>query len=204
MLKKLAFLLVFSAVNSQVFSSESDKNKLQEKLAQLQSFSASFEQIVSDVAGETLQTAQGKLYLQQPQKLYWESFEPNEMQLIADGETLWHIDPFVEQVIAINQADAAQNHPIMLLADQQSAMWQNYLVEETAKSQFKMLSLLPDSDFLSLTLVFESDRLTQLTIVDKMEQRNHLTFSSVEQNQTIPASLFQFDLPDGYELDDQR
>lgn len=204
MLKKLITILLLSLSASQGFANDKDKNTLQQKLAQLESFSASFEQVVSDVNGETLQNAQGKLYLQQPQKLYWESFEPNEMQLIADGETLWHVDPFVEQVIAINQADAAQNHPIMLLANQQSTMWQNYLVEENVNNQFTMLSLLPDSDFLSLTLVFDNDKLVQLTIVDKMEQRNQLRFSVVKQNQAIPASLFQFELPDGFDLDDQR
>lgn len=92
----------------------------------------------------------------------------------------------------------------MLLANQQSTMWQNYLVEETANNQFTMLSLLPDSDFLSLTLVFDNDKLQQLTIVDKMEQRNQLSFSVVKQNQAIPASLFQFELPEGFDLDDQR
>ena len=204
MLKKIAVVLLLTVVSVHGYAGDVDKTELQEKLAQLQSFSATFKQTVSDIAGETLQSAQGKLYLQQPQKLYWESFEPNEMQLIADGETLWHVDPFVEQVIAIDQAVAAQNHPIMLLADQQSAMWQNYLVEKTERHQFKMLSLIPDSDFLSLTLVFENDRLTELTIVDKMEQSNHLTFSAVEQNQVIPSALFQFELPEGFELDDQR
>lgn len=204
MFKKLSFLWLGLVLSVQVVADDASKAKLQEKLGQLESFSASFEQVVTDKAGEELQTAQGKLYLKQPQKLYWESFEPNEMQLIADGETLWHVDPFVEQVIAINQTDAARDHPIMLLAQQDSPMWQHYLVEETAADQFTMLSLLPDSDFVSLSLTFDKNTLTQLIIVDKMEQRNQLTFSEVVQNEPLTPALFQFDLPEGYDLDDQR
>lgn len=204
MLKKLSFLWLGLIFSAQIFADDASKAKLQEKLGQLESFSASFEQVVTDKTGEELQTAEGKLYLKQPQKLYWESFEPNEMQLIADGETLWHVDPFVEQVIAINQTDAARDHPIMLLAQQDSPMWQHYLVEETATDQFTMISLLPDSDFVSLSLTFDKSTLTQLIIVDKMEQRNQLTFTEVVQNEPLAPALFQFDLPEGYDLDDQR
>lgn len=204
MIKKFTYLVLVLTLSHSALASDDSKMALKKQLAQLQSFSAKFQQKVSDALGEELQNAEGILLLKQPQKLYWESYEPNEMQLIADGDTLWHVDPFVEQVVAINQQNAAQDHPVMLLAQPDSPMWQHYLVEETAVGSFTMKSLKADSDFISLTLSFTQGNLTTLTILDKMEQTNQLFFSEVEQNQPISDERFTFTLPEGYSLDDQR
>lgn len=204
MIRKITSLLIALTLTHSAVASDESKAELKTKLAQLQSFSAKFQQKVSDALGEELQNAEGILLLKQPQKLYWESFEPNEMQLIADGVTLWHVDPFVEQVVAIDQQNAAQDHPVMLLAQPDSPMWQHYLVEESAEDSFTMKSLKADSDFISLTLTFTEGKLTQLAILDKMEQTNQLVFSDVKQNQPVSDERFAFTLPEGYSLDDQR
>lgn len=199
------FLAIIVIVFSQsVFAGEQAKETIKAKLAALQTFSADFKQTVTDATGEELQTAEGKIYLSQPQKLYWETAVPNEMQLIADGDTLWHVDPFVEQVIAIDQKNAAQNHPVMLLAQQDSSLWSKYLVEKSGENQFLLTSINSESDFISLTMTFKDERLIGLSILDKMEQRNTLEFYQVIQNTSIDQQIFQFTLPEGYDLDDQR
>ena len=198
-------LAIIAIVFSQsVFADEQAKEIIKAKLAALNTYSADFQQTVMDATGEELQTAEGKIYLSQPQKLYWETLEPNEMQLIADGATLWHIDPFVEQVIAIDQKNAVQNHPIMLLAQQGSSLWSKYLVEKRAENEFLLTNLDSESDFISLTITFKDENLMGLSILDKMEQRNTLKFSRVIQNTTIDQEVFRFTLPEGYDLDDQR
>lgn len=184
-------------------SADSAKQSVKDKLNAMRTFSARFQQVVTDATGEELQSADGIILLSQPQKLYWESMEPNEMQLIADGETLWHVDPFVEQVIAIDQKDAAQNHPIMLLAQKDSLLWNDYLVEQNGDT-YILTSTDNQSDFVSLTLTFDDKNLKGLAILDKMEQLNTLLFTNVVQNGSIVQQRFVFSMPEGYELDDQR
>ena len=200
---KKILALVLLLLCQTVLAEESAKQLVKAKLGALKTFKANFEQTVTDLQGEMLQTAEGKIYLSQAQKLYWESLEPNEMLLIADGTTLWHVDPFVEQVIAFNQTTAAKNHPIMLLAQRDSALWNDYLVEEN-KNSFLLTSIKNDSDYISLTITFQKDILASLEILDRTRQLNKLVFNDVTQNVAIDEQLFQFELPDGFELDDQR
>ncbi len=198
----LVLLLPLSA-HAESSAKPTVKGLLQKKLMEIQSFSASFEQKVYDAQKVELQTANGKLFIQHPQKLYWESLPPNELTLIADGLTVWHVDPFVEQVIAIDQAEAASNHPIMLLAQPESTAWQNYSVVQDG-SNYLMNALQEDAEYSQIKLSFDSGRLTGITIIDRIEQVNQLLFTGIVQNKPLDQSIFRFSVPDGYELDDQR
>lgn len=186
---------------------QSSAQELKHLLSQLHTYSAHFEQQVMDANNELLQEAKGIINLQQPQKLYWEVLPPNEATLIADGKTLWHIDPFVEQVIALDQQHAVKDHPIMLLAQPNSDIWDGYQVAKVSEGEGGEFMITPKSDNQSikqLVLFFDSGVLAKLTILDQQEQRNQLTFSDIRQNQDISPQRFIFSMPEGFELDDQR
>ena len=204
MLNKVIFGFGLCVFSQWAWADPEVKSELQQKLAKLETYQASFQQTVTDAKGEILQQSEGKIALSQPYRLYWEAFEPNEMQLIADGSTLWHVDPFVEQVVAIDQQNAAANHPIMLLAQHNSPLWADYEVTRLEDGDYLMSVQQSDSDFVSLTIRFDKSTLVGLSILDKMEQRNKLNFTRVQQNAEIDPLLFTFSLPKGYELDDQR
>lgn len=177
--------------------------ELQAKLSNLKTYQANFSQQVVDAQGEVLQNAQGQLTLMQPNKLHWQVAEPNENILIADGTTLWHVDPFVEQVVAIDQNQAIENNPMILLTNPQSDAWQDFLVSRQ-DNDFVIEAKAADAQIAKLTVSFEGDTLASLKIADHQQQTSHLQFTDIEQNQPIDEKLFIFSLPDGYELDDQR
>ena len=54
------------------------KQQLKIKLTSLATYQANFTQTVVDIENTLLQQATGRIVLQQPNKLYWELFEPNE------------------------------------------------------------------------------------------------------------------------------
>ena len=177
---------------------------LQQKLVALQSFTADFEQTVVDGTGELLQEAKGHIKLQQPQKLYWEVLPPNEGTLVADGQTLWHIDPFVEQVIALDQGNAVQDHPIMLLAEPNSSRWDEYQVK-LDQGIYYVEPVSQQQSIKQLRLTFGDQNLLQeIEFLDQQDQRNALKFNNIKQNASIPKEIFQFSVPEGFELDDQR
>lgn len=190
---------------SSVVSAEQDaKSALQAKLAQLKSFVANFEQTVTDVNGELLQQAKGQIIVQQPQRLRWEVLPPNEGLLIADGKTLWHVDPFVEQVIAIDQKKAVSDHPIMLLAEPNSELWQDYNVS-FINGAYVVKPMKQPQSVKQFNLLFnDADVLSGIEILDQQDQRNHLQFSQAQPNARIKKGLFDFTVPEGFELDDQR
>ncbi|WP_416308433.1 outer membrane lipoprotein chaperone LolA [Neptunicella sp. SCSIO 80796] len=196
-------LLVIPLLITNLSFADTAKTALQDKLTQLQSYSADFNQKVTDAQGQVLQQSTGSIQLLQPNKLHWQVNEPNENILIADGHTLWHVDPFVEQVIALDQAEAVKNNPIVLLAEPQSDAWQSYSISQQG-NKFEVVTSAETSQIAKLVFIFEQDKLTELQIVDRQEQLSQLIFSHIQQGQDIDSKLFDFSMPEGFSLDDQR
>jgi outer membrane lipoprotein carrier protein len=123
--------------------------------------------------------------------------------LLADGDSIWNIDPFLEQVV-VNTADLAlENNPLILLTNPDSSQWQEFEVSQSA-SQFIITPRELKGGIESLRLVFKDDILVELESIDGQQQKSVLLFSEIKQNHSLLADTFIFVLPDGYELDDQR
>ncbi|ABG40975.1 outer membrane lipoprotein carrier protein LolA [Paraglaciecola sp. T6c] len=195
-------LLMLGAIFS-VNAQQTDEDKLKARLQTLHNFSASFTQKVTDANHEVLQEATGVIKLKQPNKLYWELNPPNENILIADGSTLWNVDPFVEQVTAISQDQAVANNPLILLTQPNSDAWENFSVSHT-NDTFRIDAKKPDSAVHSLVLVFDGAQLTSMSMQDSQQQISDLYFNDIQQNKTVSDEVFTFSLPEGYDLDDQR
>lgn len=178
-------------------------DSLKSRLHELQSFQANFSQQVVDGQGQQVQEATGKLQLLQPNKLRWELFSPDESLLIADGQTVWHVDPFVEQAIAMDQQATVADNPLILLAQPDSQHWQDFSVTAEGTS-YQIRSHSEDSQIETLTLRFEGQSLVSLSLLDRQQQTSTLDFSDIQQNKGLPDALFIFTLPEGFELDDQR
>lgn len=201
------WLLISSfCLASQVFAQDSAtdvKQELKDKLYNLRTYQANFTQTVTDSEGTVLQQAKGKIAMSQPNKLYWELLEPNESVLLADGNTLWNIDSFMEQVVAYDQSSAIENNPLILLTDPYSQKWQDYSVAVSVE-QFIIEPISATGSIEVLRLFFKGDQLLGLETRDTQQQTSRLAFSDIQQNKDIQQSMFSFSLPMGYELDDQR
>jgi outer membrane lipoprotein carrier protein len=206
-LYRLKQLIIFTTVllnSTFVLATDLDaKQQLRVKLTKLATYQANFTQTVVDIENTLLQQATGRIVLQQPNKLYWELLAPNESVLLADGDNIWNIDPFLEQVV-VNSADVAlENNPLILLTNPDSSQWQEFDVRQS-DSQFIITPRQLNGGIESLRLVFKGDTLVELESQDGQKQKSVLLFTEIKQNHSLPADTFLFVMPDGYELDDQR
>lgn len=202
--KQLILLAVATVTSSPVLSAEMDaKQQLKAKLAELTTYQASFKQTVVDIENTILQQASGRILLQQPNNLYWELFEPNESVLLADGDNIWNVDPFLEQVVVYDADAALANNPLILLTNPDSSQWQEFNVSRT-NEQFTITPQTLNGGVESLRLVFDGEMLVELESLDAQQQKSVLQFSEIKQNTPLPADSFIFVMPDEYELDDQR
>ncbi|MFT5712503.1 MAG: outer membrane lipoprotein carrier protein [Glaciecola sp.] len=179
------------------------KAELKIKLSKLVSYSARFSQSISDITGKELQNSSGQLTLKTPNMLRWETQLPDEALLIADGTTVYSVDPFVEQVTVMQQASITQNNPLMLLVSDDQKQWNTVIVEKT-QSRFVVISKDENANIVSLNIEFNGDELSRLQSTDRQQQKSLLVFSNIAQNQPVPQSLFTFDIPTNYIVDDQR
>ena len=180
------------------------KSVLMAKLDKLCFLTAVFSQQVIDPDGNLLQQASGALMLSKPNLVRWETTEPDESLIVSDSETLWFFDPFIEQVSAYQLQNAIANTPILLLTNQDQALWENYTVSQANKNSFLIHANDPNSQVKTLELVFEQDRLAGFVILDATGQVSKITLSQIDLANRPADKNFKFVVPEGIHLDDQR
>ena len=188
---------------------------LKKRLHDLQQYQAVFNQTVTDAQGNIVHEAQGTLTMMRPNKLRWETTFPDETLLIADGEAVWNIDTFVEQVTIISQDQAIKDNPIVLLTANDEETWNSFVISKLddarASSTLEQYQIVPkstDGQIKSLTLGFNSEgTLSTLDMLDAQDQTSALIFSEQDLDfaiDTAKDSLFSVDVPQSYIIDDQR
>ena len=205
-MKKAIFVmlspLLLSSVSIQ--ADEQSEVALKRLLSDMTHYAASFQQTVSDEAGDVVHEATGTLTMTRPDKLRWETAFPDETLLIADGDAVWNIDTFVEQVTIIDQSQAIADNPVILLTSNDPAIWDDFTVTEGAEGKYTVRPKKDDGQIQSLTMHFDNHTLASLTMLDAQSQTSNLVFSSVNVTDEPDSSLFTVSIPDTYMIDDQR
>ncbi|MDX1705451.1 outer membrane lipoprotein chaperone LolA [Pseudidiomarina sp.] len=202
----LALTLMVSSL-SQAHAATADKDALIERLAGLATLQAEFSQQVTDPAGELVQQLHGRLALARPSYLYWQTDAPDETLMVADGGNLWYYNPFVEQVTVYEQAEAMEQSPLLLLLDANAQAWSHYTVKQEGNSFALQPSPSADTQQ-SLQLIFAEDQnnaaLQRIILDDGQGQISTIELENPRLNQPVERDLFEFTLPEGVDLDDQR
>ncbi|GGW97401.1 outer membrane lipoprotein chaperone LolA [Alteromonas halophila] len=208
MIKKITTLGAMMLLSLSVWAGDdtiSARSALKQKLHEMQQYRADFEQTVTDNEGALISEASGSLVMARPDKLRWHTKTPDETLLIADGESVFNVDSFVEQVTIIDQAQAVRHNPVILLTTQSAEVWNDFNIAYADSQQdFVINPVQADGQVQSLSLFFDDNVLTSLTMTDAQLQTNKLTFSAIDTDFNPDASLFEVDAPDSYVIDDQR
>jgi len=235
--KSLLFIALFHAANFAVLANEQKaelkkasetvhssmpalanistaKQTLMAKIANLSAFSADFTQKVVDADGNPLQENSGNLAVDKPNLLHWQVTAPNESLIVSDGKALWLYDPFIEQVSVYATDGAMSNTPILLLANPDKSIWQNYTVKLLNNEHYLITAKDDNSQVKSLELQFDKQNqnqnpnelttLNEFVILDATGQLSRVQLTNVKPLTKKHKSLFTFTSPEGVEIDDQR
>lgn len=219
----VSILLFSQSIHANEDIQNTAKSELKERLNNLKSFQADFSQVITDINGNELQSSSGKLSLQKPNQLRWETILPDETLLIADGTTVWNVDPFVEQVTLIAQNKIAESNSLMLLVSDNDDQWTSvrvirvemrpeqtetvqtkYNLASASGSAFDVISLDENANIVSLTLTFNNGQLSSLKSIDRQQQQSRLIFTNSKKNELLSEDLFAFEVPSNFIIDDQR
>ncbi len=171
-------------------------DRLQELLAGLGEFRASFDQRVTEDAGFLLDENSGVVHFVQPNKLYWRVMEPYPSLLISDGEQIFFYDPDLNQVrIRPWRPDVAEN-PVALLGGD-SRIEEHYQVSR--EEGFFVLEPLEPGGYERILLGFSGGEPEEMQILDSLSQKTLIRFSEI-RGHPIPDFPFEFVLPDGAEV----
>ena len=181
-----------------------DAALLKEKLAKFSQINAEFSQVVTSQEGNVLNESWGKLTISRPGKFRWQVITPEEELIVSDGKTMWLYSPFIEQVTLINLSDAIEGTPFVLLSGANENQWANYLVKKE-NNQFTVKGA--DAQVQDSTFIFEfndAGNISKFVVIEEQGQHSEFKLSHKPLTENLTAGYFDFQIPAGVEIDDQR
>jgi outer membrane lipoprotein carrier protein len=189
-------------------SAQESRQTLADFMQAVTSLHAEFEQsVVTAEAADEIETESGELWLERPGQFRWRYSEPSEREIIADLENIWLYDADLDQVTVRPVENAVAESPAALLVGNIAALDQYVISGRHTADDMVRIALEPikaNGDFQSIELGFVADELALLELNDRFGQRTTIRFSAVERNPQIAPSVFEFILPDGADVIDQR
>jgi outer membrane lipoprotein carrier protein len=173
----------------------------------LNTWSAQFQQTVTDARGRKVGEGSGRFLVVRPGKFRWESAPAGAsgaaQLLVADGRNLWFYDRDLEQATVKPLTQAMPQSPAMLLAGG-TGLNQAFDVRGDGRhDDLDWVVVLPRdkaSDFREARFGFRDRELSQLEIVDKLGQRSKLQFTNVRRNPLVDPAEVRFQPPMGTDV----
>ncbi|MFW5966384.1 MAG: LolA family protein [Persicimonas sp.] len=196
-------------------SADEVAERVQNFYKKTEDYHARFEQTYTDVAADSTDKSQGRVYFKKPGKMRWDyyddGFDQREKVLVSDGKAFWIYEYEFEQ--AFKECLEESQLPTSL----KFLMGQGNLLEEfdiefddDSTASEPILELEPKEATSKYSkLVFELDpesfQVRKTTVFDPYGNTNEIRFREAKVNKNLPDSGFDFDVPEGTrELNPQK
>ena len=173
---------------------------------EVQSFESRFGQIILDENLTELDRGQGTVWVQRPGLFRWSYELPDLQEIVGDGSRVWVYDIDLEQVSVRPQDEAIGKSPAVLLSGTQRIEENFEIVDVGTQGQYdwvNLVSLDEENEFREIRIGFEDNHLRLMELIDHLEQRTRIIFIDIKENVAIPASIFEFNPPEGVDIIDE-
>jgi len=183
---------------------DTDSELLQQKLAKVSTMQADFSQEVVSAQGDLIQQSVGELTIARPGNFRWQVTSPDEELIVSNGLDMWLYSPFIEQVTIMNFSDAIAGTPFALLSGADTSEWANFDVEKV-NNTFVVTNNHNKVNANQFTFVFDkTDNISEFSVKESQGQTSTFTLSNNKAATNLANDFFEFDIPAGIEIDDQR
>lgn len=199
-MKKIAFiaLLCFSAN----VLSQTPEEMLQTKLNDMHAMTANFKQVVK-AKGSEVSRSSGTMALERPGRFRWQTKEPMEQLMIADGQRIWVYDVDLEQVTVKKQDKGLGGTAALFLSGYDDTVTRDFTVVQSGSADnltFDLKSKSAKANFQQIKLIFKQNLLTGIELHDQLGQITSVQLVKSKLNPKLAASLFQFKPPKGVDV----
>lgn len=179
---------------------------IQSKYEQTKTFQAGFVQkSYVKMMNQTLE-AKGQVQIKKPGQMKWVYQAPDPQVLVSDNKTLWLYVPEDEQVTKMPVENIySSNTPALFLAGK-GKLTDSFLVTQVERGEKETTVVLvpkEEDDTLDRLLLHADNKSFQIvgsSVYDKLGNRTEMRFNNILIDRDIPASTFQFQVPDNVEL----
>jgi outer membrane lipoprotein carrier protein len=200
----LAAVITSLLIGSQSAVAQNSPAEVQQYFDNLQNLQSSFSQIVFDEKGSKVETSHGVLKISKPGKAYWDYTTPYRQELVSNGKKVWFYDKDLSQVTVRNVADVSGRLPASILTGSKPIA-SEFTIKRVGKQSDGVVrwSLLPKSsksEYKSMLFGFTHGQLSQIEVVNKQDHLTMLALRDVQQNISMPKSIFDFQIPAGVDV----
>ena len=188
----------------QLVQAQTDSELLQQKLAKFNTLNADFAQQVTSPDGQVIQESWGQLTISRPGNFHWQVTKPDEELIVSNGVDMWLYSPFIEQVTIMNFSDAIAGTPFALLSGADASEWMNFDVKKQA-NQFVVKNNKNELNANTFTFIFDNkDNVSEFVVQEAQGQKSTFKLTNNDQTVKLADDFFEFQIPQGIEIDDQR
>lgn len=197
----LSLLLAVAAPASS--AADSARARMEAFSRDLKSVSADFSQTVRTAQATVGDTSRGTLALQAPRQFRWQTLEPYEQLIVADGTRVWIYDPDLEQVSVRSQSTEEAQSPLTVLTDL-SLIDRDFVASEAGEHDglvwLRLTARAEEPEFEYAELGFDAGGLARMTFKDQLGNVTEMRFSAWKRNPGLPADTFRFTPPEGVDV----
>jgi outer membrane lipoprotein carrier protein len=172
------------------------------KLSHIQAMKASFSQQIY-AKQRVLTQSSGHMAFVRPHQFRWETTQPMEQLLIADGKKIWMYDVELEQVTVKPQTESMGAAAGLFLSENKANLTSDFSVKfehEGKQDIFILKARGKQANIQRMILRFAGDALESMDLYDQLGQRTAVRFNQAKINVVIPEHLFQFTPPKGVDV----
>jgi outer membrane lipoprotein carrier protein len=201
-MRLLSFVLVLLPCLASAAPGEA-RARMEAFAAGLHAVSATFSQSVTDPAGHRGETSHGTLALEAPRQFRWETTQPYQQTIVADGRRVWIDEPDLQQVSVRNQGLEEAHSPLTVLTDL-SELDRGFRASEAGERDglawLKLVSRASEPDFEYAELGFDRNTLQRMVFKDTLGNTTEIRFSDWTRNPALPPDTFRFTPPEGADV----
>lgn len=206
----LGLLLLLLAIPARGLgaSAQDVVRKVQDRYDQTQNFAADFTQEMRIEAGGQVIKSSGRVWFQRPGRMHWEYLSPEKQTIIADGTTLWIVQPADNQVLKAPLQNAFESRtPVSFLLGV-ARIEKDFRATLLSPGEDGRLRLqldpanAEDGSLGSLILDVDPDTydVQAATIRDPLGNTTRVALVDVKRNGAVDESLFRFERPSGMDV----
>ncbi len=205
----LCLLMLFVSSEMNAAATILPATTLQKMLIDVETMQASFTQVTNDSNHNSVQSSAGDLWLGAVARFRIETTSPFRQTLVSDGVDFWSYEEDLEQVVVQTLETDVKKVPILLFGSKDKNLLENYQVSiyEDDRSKVQSFILEPlstESVFEVITLSFVDSNPIEISIRDSLGQNTKIEFRETRLNTVILDKVFQFKVPDGTDVIDDR
>ena len=168
---------------------------------------AEFTQINKGVSSTSAIQGSGEIFLEKPNKLFWEMLEPYKKTMVINGSTMIFYDEDLNQALISDYIKDNNNSWINLFMESKYSNDAQLIKEQTLIDDQYYVSFMIDDfrdQYKSVIFVFQNERLNKVKLEDLSSQTIEIEFTAFEINPIIKETLFNFIVPQSADVIDQR